>query len=112
MKSVVSQICDGSWITLGSRKKLVKREMFFVGRHLKLQWFCPGYQAYESLTINKMWLPVVTEKLGISLFSIYQLSLIRVHRVHALYHIPHSMLHCTSLKNLLQAKVAFIDPIA
>ena len=67
MKSVVSRIYDGSWITLGSRKKSAKGEIFSVGHRLKLRWVCLGYHAYGSSAINKIWLPVDTEGLGNSL---------------------------------------------
>ena len=71
---------------LGRKKELVEPEMVFVGPPFKATMGLPGYQAYGSLAINEIWLPVDTEGLGISLFFfIYQLSLI--HRVHALFHL-------------------------
>ena len=71
MKSVLSWICNGIWITLGCRKKNWRSvRCSLSGHHSKLQWVCPGYQAYESLPRNKIWLPMDTEGLGISLFFI------------------------------------------
>ena len=42
MKSVVSRICEGSWVTLGCKKKSTKCEMFPVGSPLEDTRGLPG----------------------------------------------------------------------
>ena len=43
IKSMVSQICDGSCMTLGRRKKSAKREMFYVGAPFEATMGQPGF---------------------------------------------------------------------
>ena len=66
MKSVVPRICGWySWITPVGKKNWRSVRCSLSGHRLKLRWVCPNYQAYESLAVNKIWLPMDTERLGI-----------------------------------------------
>ena len=51
MKSVVSRIYDGSWETLGRRKKLAKREMFSAGAPFEARNITQAWK-WSGLKIN------------------------------------------------------------
>ena len=86
IKSMVSRICDGNWVTLGRRKKSAKREMFSVGAPLEATIQCRSTRVprlvYFGEKMESFCSWMVADKEILYLF-IYQVFF--MHQVHTLF---------------------------